>query len=100
MNTNLHTATLAGGYFWYLEAVFNEVRGVHGVESGYAASGLDLGELEQRQLELKGQERTDRCPRAACMICASRLKIVDKSTAKTSWRFNRVSSARASWRFR
>src|SRR5512145_2437984 len=36
MNTNLHTATLAGGCFWCLEAVFDQVKGVHGVESGYA----------------------------------------------------------------
>ena len=36
MNTNLQTATLAGGCFWCLEAVFDEVKGVQGVESGYA----------------------------------------------------------------
>ena len=36
MNTNLNTATLAGGCFWCLEAVFDDVKGVHGVESGYA----------------------------------------------------------------
>lgn len=36
MSNNLQTATLAGGCFWCLEAVFDEVKGVHGVESGYA----------------------------------------------------------------
>lgn len=36
MNTNLQTATLAGGCFWCLEAVFDDVKGVHSVESGYA----------------------------------------------------------------
>jgi len=36
MNTSLQTATLAGGCFWCLEAVFDDVKGVHGVESGYA----------------------------------------------------------------
>ncbi len=36
MNTNLETATLAGGCFWCLEAVFDELRGVELVESGYA----------------------------------------------------------------
>ena len=36
MSTNLQTATLAGGCFWCLEAVFDEIKGVHGVESGYA----------------------------------------------------------------
>jgi len=41
MNTNLHTATLAGGCFWCLEAVFDDVKGVHGVESGYAGGHVD-----------------------------------------------------------
>ena len=36
MNTHLQTATLAGGCFWCLEAVFDEIKGVAGVESGYA----------------------------------------------------------------
>ena len=40
MNTNLQTATLAGGCFWCLEAVFDEVKGVHGVESGYAGGTM------------------------------------------------------------
>jgi peptide-methionine (S)-S-oxide reductase len=36
MKDNLQIATLAGGCFWCLEAVFDEVKGVHSVESGYA----------------------------------------------------------------
>ncbi len=40
MNTNLHTATLAGGCFWCLEAVFDEMKGVQGVESGYAGGTM------------------------------------------------------------
>jgi peptide-methionine (S)-S-oxide reductase len=36
MNTNYQTATLAGGCFWCLEAVFDELKGVVSVESGYA----------------------------------------------------------------
>ncbi|HLF73794.1 MAG TPA: peptide-methionine (S)-S-oxide reductase MsrA [Anaerolineales bacterium] len=41
MNTNLQTATLAGGCFWCLEAVFDEVKGVHSVESGYAGGHVE-----------------------------------------------------------
>ncbi len=33
------TATLAGGCFWCLEAVFEELRGVESVESGFAGGG-------------------------------------------------------------
>lgn len=33
---NLSVATLAGGCFWCLEAVFDELNGVHSVESGYS----------------------------------------------------------------
>lgn len=38
MSSELHReiATLAGGCFWCLEAVFNDLRGVEKVESGYA----------------------------------------------------------------
>ena len=34
-------ATLAGGCFWCLEAVFDEVKGVLSVESGYAGGHVD-----------------------------------------------------------
>ena len=41
MNTNLQTATLAGGCFWCLEAVYDEIKGVESVESGYAGGHVD-----------------------------------------------------------
>jgi len=36
MGTNLEVATLAGGCFWCLEAVFDELKGIESVESGYS----------------------------------------------------------------
>ncbi|MBI1793603.1 MAG: peptide-methionine (S)-S-oxide reductase MsrA [Chloroflexi bacterium] len=36
MSNQFETATLAGGCFWCLEAVFDDVKGVQSVESGYA----------------------------------------------------------------
>src|ERR1700690_3449240 len=36
MDKNLQIATLAGGCFWCLEAVFDEMKGVESVESGYS----------------------------------------------------------------
>ena len=36
MTTNLEQATLAGGCFWCLEAVYEQVDGVAAVESGYS----------------------------------------------------------------
>lgn len=36
MNDKLKIATLAGGCFWCLEAVFEDLKGVHSVVSGYA----------------------------------------------------------------
>jgi len=41
MDTNLQTVTLAGGCFWCLEAVYDELKGVHSVESGYAGGHVD-----------------------------------------------------------
>ncbi|HEY0428241.1 MAG TPA: peptide-methionine (S)-S-oxide reductase MsrA [Pyrinomonadaceae bacterium] len=35
-NTNLETATLAAGCFWCVEAVFDDLRGVEDVVSGYS----------------------------------------------------------------
>src|SRR5213075_1023085 len=40
MNTSSHeTATIAGGCFWCLEAVFERLRGVERVVSGYTGGG-------------------------------------------------------------
>lgn len=41
MNTNYQIATLAGGCFWCLEAVFDELNGVISVESGYSGGHVD-----------------------------------------------------------
>jgi peptide-methionine (S)-S-oxide reductase len=41
MNSNHQIATLAGGCFWCLEAVFDELNGVVSVESGYSGGHVD-----------------------------------------------------------
>ena len=41
MNPNHQIATLAGGCFWCLEAVFDELNGVISVESGYAGGHVE-----------------------------------------------------------
>jgi len=41
MNPNHQIATLAGGCFWCLDAVFDELNGVVSVESGYAGGHVD-----------------------------------------------------------
>ncbi len=40
LNDDKETATLAGGCFWCLEAVFKELRGVEHVESGYSGGSV------------------------------------------------------------
>jgi peptide-methionine (S)-S-oxide reductase len=39
--SKIETATLGGGCFWCVEAVFQEVKGVTAVESGYAGGTVD-----------------------------------------------------------
>src|SRR5919202_4935050 len=45
--TRTETATLAGGCFWCLEAVYNELRGVERVISGYAGGQVPNPTYEQ-----------------------------------------------------
>ena len=40
-------ATLAGGCFWCLEAVFDELKGIHSVESGYMGGSVTNPTYEQ-----------------------------------------------------
>jgi len=44
---SLATATLAGGCFWCLEAVFQELAGVRSVESGYAGGEVENPSYQQ-----------------------------------------------------
>ena len=47
MTTNLEQATLAGGCFWCLEAVYEQVEGVASVESGYSNGRVERPTYEQ-----------------------------------------------------
>jgi len=40
-NTNLETATLGAGCFWCVEAIFQDLKGVHSVVSGYAGGHVE-----------------------------------------------------------
>jgi peptide-methionine (S)-S-oxide reductase len=42
----IQTAVFAGGCFWGVDAVFKHVKGVAGVESGYAGGGADKANYE------------------------------------------------------
>lgn len=46
-STKLQTATLAGGCFWCTEAVFQRLKGVERVTSGYANSDIENPTYEQ-----------------------------------------------------
>ena len=46
-NGQIETATLAGGCFWCLEAVFDELKGVTDVVSGYAGGHADKPTYQQ-----------------------------------------------------
>src|SRR5262245_3979843 len=46
-NQKKETATLAGGCFWCLEAVFNDLRGVEKVVSGYSGGHVANPTYEQ-----------------------------------------------------
>lgn len=47
MSNRLEIATLGGGCFWCLEAVFQQLKGVHAVESGYTGGQVRNPTYEQ-----------------------------------------------------
>ncbi len=47
MSASMETATLGGGCFWCLEAVFKDLKGVTWVMSGYAAGHVDNPSYKQ-----------------------------------------------------
>src|SRR4028118_2018619 len=54
MNNNLETATLAAGCFWCVEAVFDDLRGVESVESGYSGGHTENPTYQQVCSETTG----------------------------------------------
>ena len=47
MNKNLDTATLGAGCFWCVEAIFQDLKGVHKVESGYSGGQVENPTYEE-----------------------------------------------------
>jgi peptide-methionine (S)-S-oxide reductase len=41
MSNKLETTTLGGGCFWCLEAIYQDIKGVHSVVSGYAGGAME-----------------------------------------------------------
>lgn len=54
VNNTLEVATLAGGCFWCLEAVFENVQGVSRIESGYCGGHVDQPSYEEVCSETTG----------------------------------------------
>lgn len=46
MNKNLETTTLGGGCFWCIEAVFEQVEGVHSILSGYSGGSKETADYK------------------------------------------------------
>jgi peptide-methionine (S)-S-oxide reductase len=53
-NTNLETATLGAGCFWCVEAVFDDLKGVESVESGYSGGHTENPTYQQVCSETTG----------------------------------------------
>ena len=47
MSGQLETATLAGGCFWCVEAIYQDLKGVHNVVSGYSGGSVENPTYEQ-----------------------------------------------------
>lgn len=47
MSPKVETATIGGGCFWCLEAIFQDVKGIHTVVSGYAGGSVDNPSYEE-----------------------------------------------------
>jgi peptide-methionine (S)-S-oxide reductase len=47
MNKNLDTTTLGAGCFWCVEAIFDNLKGVHNVESGYSGGHVENPSYEE-----------------------------------------------------
>jgi len=47
MSDKLETATLGGGCFWCVEAIFQDLKGVHRIVSGYAGGAVENPSYQQ-----------------------------------------------------
>ena len=76
-------AVFAGGCFWGMEAVFQHVRGVRSVRSGYAGGSADTATYEQVGTGRTGHAEAVRIvmirtlsPMANCSASISRLRMI------------------------
>lgn len=58
MNEKIETASLAGGCFWCLEAIFSRLKGVENVESGYSGGTVPNPTYEQVSTGATGHAET------------------------------------------
>ena len=67
MSSTMETATLGGGCFWCVEAIYQDVIGVHKVVSGYAGGNGGESDISRRCVQaLQGTQRW-------CRLCLIRL---------------------------
>lgn len=74
---SLEIATLGAGCFWCVEAIFQDLKGVLKVESGYSGGTIKILHIAKFALEQQGM-----------LKCVRYILTQNKFRLKTSWRFS------------